>query len=102
MRLVAGHAGHRYTLNKGLRGIALSGVLAAAIGASLWFGIPHVSAGGETRTLSLYHVHTGESLTVTYKVDGRYIPSALEKITQIGRASCRERVEQSVGRRHRR
>jgi len=37
-------------------------------------------AGGETRTISLYQVHTKESLTVTYKVNGRYIPSAMTKI----------------------
>src|SRR5437764_6961230 len=92
MRLVVGHAGHRHTLNKGLKGIALSGVLAAVIGASLWFGVPHVSAGGETRTLSLYHVHTGEALTVTYKVDGRYIPSALERINRLLRDWRRNEV----------
>jgi len=92
MRLDAWHAGHRYILNKGIRGIALSGVLAAAIGASVWFGVPHVSAGGETRTISLYHVHTGESLTVTYKVDGRYIPSALERINRLLRDWRRNEV----------
>ena len=92
MRLDAWHAGHRYILNKGIRGIALSGVLAAAISASVWFGVPHVSAGGETRTISLYHVHTGESLTVTYKVDGRYIPSALERINRLLRDWRRNEV----------
>jgi uncharacterized protein YcbK (DUF882 family) len=42
-------------------------------------------AGGETRTISLYHVHTKESLTVTYKVNGRYIPSAMSKINHLMR-----------------
>ena len=51
-------------------------------GDRLWVGhgTPAVS-GGETRTLSLYHVHTKESLTITYKVNGRYIPSALRRST---------------------
>jgi len=40
-------------------------------------------AGGETRTISLYQVHTKESLTVTYKVNGRYIPSAMAKINHL-------------------
>src|SRR5262245_28497437 len=31
----------------------------------------------QTRTLRLYHVHTGESLVVTYKQNGRYMPSAM-------------------------
>lgn len=38
---------------------------------------------GEVRTLSLYHVHTHEKLTVTYKVDGRYIPAAMTKINYL-------------------
>jgi uncharacterized protein YcbK (DUF882 family) len=86
MRLVAWHAGHRQILNKRWKGIALSTVLAAVIGAGGWFGLPYeVEASGETRTLSLYHVHTRESLSITYKVKGRYIPSALEKINRLMR-----------------
>jgi len=43
--------------------------------------VQHTAAiAGEVRTLSLYHVHTKEHLTVTYKVDGRYIPSAMAKL----------------------
>ena len=37
-------------------------------------------ANAETRTLSLYFARTGETLNVTYKKDGRYIPSAMKKI----------------------
>ena len=40
-------------------------------------------AGGETRTISLYHIHTGESLTVAYMVDGRYVPSAMRQINYL-------------------
>ena len=42
-------------------------------------------AAGENRTISLYHVHTKESLTITYKVNGRYIPSAMTKINHLMR-----------------
>ena len=34
----------------------------------------------EVRRLRLYHVHTRESLTVTYKRDGRYIPAAMARL----------------------
>jgi uncharacterized protein YcbK (DUF882 family) len=73
--------------------IALTTALAGALTTGLWLGFGHdASAGGETRTLSLYHVHTKESLTITYKVDGRYIPSALEKINYLLRDWRRKEV----------
>lgn len=37
-------------------------------------------ASAETRTLSLYFPHTKESIVVTYKKDGRYIPSAMQRL----------------------
>ena len=37
-------------------------------------------ANGDTRTLSFHHMHTDETLTVTFKREGRYDPQALEKI----------------------
>jgi uncharacterized protein YcbK (DUF882 family) len=37
-------------------------------------------AEGDTRTISLHHVHTGEDLTITYKRDGRYDEDALKKL----------------------
>src|SRR5689334_4115639 len=39
-----------------------------------------VAAAAEVRALRLYHMHTGESLTITYKRDGRYIPSAMAQL----------------------
>ena len=56
-----------------------STTVAVALIAGLWvgFGSPAIS-GGETRTISLYHIHTGESLTVTYMAGGKYVPSALK------------------------
>jgi uncharacterized protein YcbK (DUF882 family) len=38
------------------------------------------AATTDVRALRLYHVHTGESLTITYKRDGRYIPSAMAQL----------------------
>jgi uncharacterized protein YcbK (DUF882 family) len=42
-------------------------------------------AQGETRTISLHHIHTDEELTVTYKVNGRYDEEALRKINNLMR-----------------
>lgn len=37
-------------------------------------------ADGDTRTISLHHVHTREDITVTYKRNGRYDAAALQKL----------------------
>jgi uncharacterized protein YcbK (DUF882 family) len=37
-------------------------------------------AEGDTRTISMHHVHTNEDITITFKRDGRYDEAALEKI----------------------
>ncbi|WP_181703065.1 DUF882 domain-containing protein [Chthonobacter albigriseus] len=39
-----------------------------------------VPAAAENRTLDLYYTHTRERLTITYKKDGRFIPSALKQL----------------------
>lgn len=78
------------------RRIALSTALVGALVAGLWFGFGNnqatAASNGETRTISLYQTHTKESLTVTYKVNGRYIPSAMEKINYILRDWRRNEV----------
>lgn len=63
----------KFTLASSLAGLCA----AAAIGGVT---MSRTEAAGETRTLSMVHVHTGEKLTITYKKDGRYIPSALARI----------------------
>src|SRR5581483_5580561 len=37
-------------------------------------------AEGETRTITMHHLHTGEDITITYKRDGRYDEAALAKL----------------------
>jgi len=37
-------------------------------------------AEGDTRTISLHHIHTSEDITITFKRDGRYDEQALEKL----------------------
>ena len=37
-------------------------------------------AEGDTRTITMHHVHTGEDITITYKREGRYDDAALDKL----------------------
>lgn len=49
------------------------------------FGAQHAKAVGDTRTLTLHHVHTDEDLTITYKKNGQYDEDALKKINWLMR-----------------
>lgn len=73
-------AGHRTLFQRWIKAAATVS-FAAAIGLSSVFGwqSPALS-GGETRTLSLYQVHTKESITITYMKNGKYVPSAMKKL----------------------
>ncbi|MEO8419842.1 MAG: DUF882 domain-containing protein [Hyphomicrobium sp.] len=62
----------------------LGGLAAVLLGMSA--GSPHVVAAfGSTRTISFFHIHTKETLTITYKRDGKYDDDALKKIDWIMR-----------------
>jgi len=37
-------------------------------------------AEGDTRTITLHHIHTDEDITITFKRDGRYDEAALERL----------------------
>ena len=37
-------------------------------------------ANGDTRTIHLYHTHTGESIDATFRVDGRYDQAVLDRL----------------------
>ncbi len=43
-------------------------------------GLQNAIAEGDTRTISLHHIHTNEDITITYKRNGRYDEAALEKL----------------------
>jgi uncharacterized protein YcbK (DUF882 family) len=43
-------------------------------------GLQNAVAEGDTRTISLHHIHTNEDITITYKRDGQYDEAALEKL----------------------
>ncbi len=56
--------------------IGAAGFLLFAANVSL----QNASAEGETRTLTFHHMHTGESISITYMRDGRYDEGALKKL----------------------
>ena len=73
----------------GVGGKAVSAKRAAGL-AIMLAGLALVSArngdaAGETRTISLHHIHTGEDITITYKVNGQYDDAALQKLNRFVR-----------------
>ncbi len=58
-------------------GAGLALIFAAAFCSATTY---RASALGETRTLSMYNIHTKETITVTFKRDGKYDPDALKKL----------------------
>lgn len=51
-----------------------------------WLSASHLAARpGDTRTISFFHIHTQETLTVTYKKNGRFVPDALKQINHLMR-----------------
>ena len=61
-------------------GVGLTLTLAAAL---CWPAA--MQASGEKRTLSLFNIHTKESLTVTFKTDGRYDADSLKQLNHFMR-----------------
>lgn len=93
MGLDCREAGHRHTLFQRWKNALASAAVLASVAAGICFSwdAPALS-GGETRTLSLYQIHTKESLTITYMKNGKYIPSAMKKLNYILRDWRRNEV----------
>jgi uncharacterized protein YcbK (DUF882 family) len=62
--------------------LAASIVAVAVFAAALVVGATAITADAG-RTLSLYNIHTKETLTSTYKKNGKYVPAEMEKINWI-------------------
>lgn len=93
MRLRAKSSGTSFSLTSRLRkyGLCLAAAsLALCGGLALLKQDAH--AGGETRTISLYHVHTKETLTTTYMRDGRYVPAEMAKLNHLLRDWRKDQV----------
>src|SRR3954467_4092767 len=75
------HAGFGLSVPRAMNraGLAACLLLAGSV------GMQRAGAVGDTRTINLHHVHTDESLTITFKKDGQYDEEALKKINWIMR-----------------
>lgn len=62
-----------------LRSYILGALVGAVASAAV---LASAAAASDTRTLDLYNVHTKERLTITFKKNGRYIPSALSELNR--------------------
>lgn len=76
-------SGQHSILKKRVQKAVASVALASTFMLGAWGLSTSALSGGETRTISLYHQHTRESLTVTYMVNGRYVPSAMRQINHV-------------------
>jgi uncharacterized protein YcbK (DUF882 family) len=63
----------------GARGYFLAGATMAVLFAAM-VAPRTFAAAPQTRIISLYNIHTKESLTVTYKKGGKYVPAAIDQI----------------------
>ncbi len=60
-----------------------SGFIAGAIVLGATGDVGNAVANGETRTLEIYHTHTKESASITYKRGGQFDKAALDKLNWI-------------------
>lgn len=69
--------------------------VAAGIALSSFGGFPAFAyQDTQSRTLSMYHIHTGEELNVTYCISGRYDRDALENINYFLRCHYTNEVKE--------
>ncbi len=63
---------------------AVFGASVVILAAAAWWSATayraSATATGETRTLTMYNIHTKETITVTYKRDGKYDETALARL----------------------
>lgn len=61
---------------------AMLGAGLVLLTATAWWSATayRASASGETRTLSIFNIHTKETITVTFKKDGKYDEDALKRL----------------------
>ncbi|MBY3237746.1 DUF882 domain-containing protein [Rhizobium laguerreae] len=56
-------------------------LLALAVSSPVFVGTPS-QAAGDTRSLKLYFIHTGEKAVITYKRNGKFDPKGLEQLNR--------------------
>ena len=65
---------------QGRRALAFTGALGLVLTALTPAQTQNAQANGDTRTISLYHTHSGESIQATFRVNGQYDPNVLQKL----------------------
>ncbi|MBY5852416.1 DUF882 domain-containing protein [Rhizobium leguminosarum] len=65
---------------KAIRTVAAA-LLALAVSSSVFVSTPS-QAAGDTRSLKLYFIHTGEKAVITYKRNGKFDPKGLEQLNR--------------------
>ena len=65
---------------KEIRTVAAA-LLALAVSSPVFVGTPS-QAAGDTRSLKLYFIHTGEKAVITYKRNGKFDPKGLEQLNR--------------------
>jgi len=65
---------------QGRRALAITGALSLVLTALTPAQTQNAQANGDTRTISLYHTHSGESIQATFRVNGQYDPNVLQKL----------------------
>ena len=65
---------------QGRRALAITGALSLVLTALTPAQTQTAAANGDTRTISLYHTHSGESIQATFRVNGQYDPNVLQKL----------------------
>jgi uncharacterized protein YcbK (DUF882 family) len=61
-------------------GIVACGLLGLVFTVAMPAQTQNAIANGDTRTIHLYHTHTGESISATFRVDGQYDRATLDKL----------------------
>ncbi|MBB3595474.1 uncharacterized protein YcbK (DUF882 family) [Rhizobium sp. BK529] len=59
----------------------MAALLALAVSSPVFVSTPS-QAAGETRSLKLYFIHTGEKAVITYKRNGKFDPKGLEQLNR--------------------
>ena len=78
------NVGQKLPLHKTLKKAVATAAIAGTLGLAVFMStVGTAVSSGETRTISMEHIHTGEKLTITYKQNGRYVPSAMKKLNYL-------------------
>lgn len=75
--LSSGRTAAARRIRRGLCAVLLGGVASIAV----TDGTQNAQANGDTRSLTLYHTHRGDSTTVTFKRNGRYDAEGLKQLS---------------------